>query len=264
MRINKEMLMMKANKIILMGLLVTVAVFMAGCGDTSQLTNPLGLGPAPVNLRSAGDFIALAKTGISTTGTTSIVGNIGVSPADGTYITGFGLIMDASNTYSTSSLVTGRIYAADYTPPTPTGLTTAIGDMETAYTDAAGRTNPTATELGAGDVSGTTIAPGLYKWGTSLLINTGLTLTGGANDIWIFQVAGDLNVGTGAILTLAGGAQASNVFWQVAGQTTLETTSAFKGIILCQTLIEMKTGATLNGRSFAKAALTLDSNTLTQ
>jgi hypothetical protein len=255
---------MKAEKTLFVGLLLTVALLLVGCGTENAPANTAGLGPAAVNLRSAGGFIALAKTGISTTGTTSIVGALGVSPADSTYITGFSLIMDASNTYATSSLVTGKLYAADYTEPTPTGLTTAIGDMETAYTDAAARTNPTATELGSGIITGMTITPGLYKWGTSVLLNTGATLSGGANDIWIFQIAGDLNVGTGAILTLSGGAQAKNVFWQVAGQTTLETTSAFKGIILCQTLIEMKTGATLNGRAYAKAAVTFDSNTLTQ
>jgi hypothetical protein len=173
--------------------------------------------------------------------------------------------MDASNTFSTSTLTgANKVYAADYTPPTPTNLTTAVSNMETAYTDAAGRTNPTATELGAGDISGMTITAGLYKWGTGVLINGGVTLSGGANDVWIFQIAGDLSVGSGTIVTLSGGAQARNVFWQVAGQTTLEPTVAFSGIILCQTLIEMKTGATLKGRALAQTAVTLQSNALTQ
>ncbi|MDP3742195.1 MAG: ice-binding family protein, partial [Candidatus Micrarchaeota archaeon] len=178
-------------------------------------------------------------------------------------ITGFGLIMDSSNTFSTSSLVTGRVYAADYTPPSPSFMTTAIGDMEIAYTDAAGRTNPTATELGAGDISGMTIAPGLYKWGTGVAINTGVTLSGGPNDVWIFQIAQDLTVANGAIITLSGGAQAKNIFWQVAGQATLGTTSDFKGIILSQTLIEVNTGAVINGRALAQTAVTLDANAVT-
>ena len=109
-------------------------------------------GPSAVNLGTAGNFVILAKSGISTTGTTSIVGDIGVSPAAATYITGFGLILDPSTRFATSSLVTGKIYAADYTPPTPTIMTTAVSDMETAYTDAAGRTLPNATELGAGNI----------------------------------------------------------------------------------------------------------------
>jgi len=218
-------------------------------------------GPTPVPLGTAGNFRILAKTGISTTGTTSIVGDIGVSPIDSTAITGFGLTMDSSNTFSTSALVTGNVYAADYASPTPTMMTTAISDMETAYTDAAGRTNPDHTELGAGDITSMTLAPGLYKWSTGVLIGTaGVTLSGGASDVWIFQIAQGLTVGNGAIVTLSGGAQATNIFWQVAGQVTLGTTSQFKGIILCQTLIEMNTGANLEGKALAQTAVTLDSN----
>ncbi|MDO8531064.1 MAG: ice-binding family protein [Dehalococcoidia bacterium] len=220
-------------------------------------------GRAPVALGSAGNFVILAKSGISATGTTSIVGDIGVSPIDSTAITGLGLIMDSSNTSSTSSLVTGSVYAADYTAPTPSKMTTAVSDMETAYTDAAGRTLPDATELGAGDISGKALAPGLYKWGTGVIITNGVSLTGGANDVWIFQIAGNLAVGNGAIVTLNGGAQAKNIFWQVAGQATLETTAAFKGVILSRTLIEMKTGATLNGRALAQTAVTMDANRVT-
>jgi hypothetical protein len=217
-------------------------------------------GPTPVPLGTAGNFMILAKTGISTTGTTSIVGDIGVSPIDSTAITGFGLTMDSSNTFSTSALVTGKVYAANYDSPTPTMLTTAVSDMETAYTDAAGRTNPDHTELGAGDITSMTLAPGLYKWGTGLLIGAaGVTLSGGASDVWIFQIAQDLTVGNAAIVTLSGGAQATNIFWQVAGQVTLGTTSQFKGIILCQTLIEMNTGAKLDGKALAQTAVTLDS-----
>ncbi len=217
-------------------------------------------GPTPVSLGTAGNFVILAKTGISTTGTTSVDGDIGVSPIDSTAITGFGLTLDSSGQFSTSALVNGRVYAADYAPPTPTMMTTAISDMETAYTDAAGRTNPDHTELGAGDITSMTLAPGLYKWGTGLLIGAaGVTLSGGASDVWIFQIAQDLTVGNGAIVTLSGGAQVTNIFWQVAGQVTLGTTSQFKGIILCQTLIQMNTGAKLEGRALAQTAVTLDS-----
>ena len=216
-----------------------------------------------VNLGSAGNFVILAKSGISTTGTTSIVGDLGVGPIDSTAITGFGLIMDSSNQFAISSLVTGKVYAADYASPTPTVMTTAISDMETAYTDAAGRVLPDFTELGAGNIDGMTLVPGLYKWGTGVTIPIGVTLTGGANDVWIFQIAQDLTVGNGAIVTLSGGAQAINIFWQVAGQVTLGTTSQFKGNILCKTLIEMNTGAKLNGRALAQTAVTLDANAIT-
>ncbi len=218
-----------------------------------------------VNLGTAGNFVILAKTGVSTTGTTSVVGNIGLSPAAASYVTGFDLIADSTNTFATSIYVQapGKIYAADYTPPTPTVMTTAVSDMETAYTDAAGRTLPDYTERYAGDITGKTLTPGLYKWGTGVLISAGgVTLSGSSSDIFIFQIAQDLTVANGAIITLSGGAQAKNIFWQVAGQTTLGTTSQFKGIILCQTLIAMQTGAVLNGRALSQTAVTLNANSV--
>ncbi|WP_415396561.1 ice-binding family protein [Sulfurimonas sp. CS5] len=222
---------------------------------------------APVNLGTAGGFVILDKTGISTTGTTAITGDIGVSPAAQSYITGFSETLDSTNTFATSSLVTGKIYAADMAAPTPSNMTTAVSDMEIAYTDAAGRTTPDFTELGAGDVSGMTLAPGLYKWGTGLLItNVGVTISGGATDVWIFQISGDLTLNNGAIVTLAGGALAKNIFWQVAGGTgvTFGTTADFKGIVLAQKGIVVNNGATVKGRLLAQTAVTLDANAVTQ
>jgi len=221
-------------------------------------------GPAPVVLGTAGNFVILAKTGISTTGATSIVGDIGLSPAAETFITGFSETLDPSNVFATSSLVTGKIFAADMAPPTPADLTTAIGDMETAFTDAAGRTLPDFTEVGAGNIDGMTLVPGLYKWGTGVTIPIGVTLSGGANDVWIFQIAQDLTVGNGAIVTLSGGAQAKNIFWQVSGQVVLGTTSDFKGIILCQTQIVLQTGAVMHGMALAQTAVTLDASAVTK
>jgi hypothetical protein len=146
----------------------------------------------------------------------------------------------------------------------PTILTVAVHDMQTAYTDAAGRTLPNFTELGAGNINGMTLKPGLYKWGTGVQIPGRVTLSGGSNDVWIFQVGQGLLVGSGAIVTLTGGAQAKNIFWQVAGKVTIGTTAQFKGVILCQTAIAMKTGATLVGRALAQTAVTLQSNVVTQ
>jgi len=233
--------------------------------DDNNLTSSSDVaGPKAVNLGTAGDFVILTKTGITTTGTTAIVGQMGVSPIVATAMTGFGLIADATNEFSTSSLVSGKIYAADYAPPTPTKMTTAISDMETAFTDAAGRTNPDFTELGGGDISGQTLLPGLYKWSTDVLItNAGVTLAGGPNDIWILQVAGNLTVNNSAMVTLLGGAQAKNIFWQVSGKTTLGTAADMKGIILSKTLISMNTGAKLSGRALAQTAVTLIANTVT-
>jgi hypothetical protein len=217
--------------------------------------------PAPVNIGTAGNFAILSKTGISTTGTSHITGDIGVSPAAATYITGFGLTMDVSGAFSTSSLVVGNVHAADYSFPTPTMMTAAVSDMETAYTGAAGRTSPDFTELYAGDITGKTLTRGLYKWSTAVLVSVGgVTISGTSNDVWIFQIAQNMELADGAVVTLAGGAQASNIFWQVAGQVTLGTTAAMKGIILCKTAIIMRTGAALNGRALAQTAITLDAD----
>jgi len=223
----------------------------------------LAAGPAAVSLQSAGNFAILAKAGISTTGATMVTGDIGVSPAAATFITGFGLSLTADSSFATSSLVSGKVYAPGYADPTPANITAAVSDMETAYTDAAGRTNPTATELGAGNIGGLSLAPGLYKWGTGVTIPSDLTLAGGANDVWIFQIAQNLDVSSGVKIVLSGGATANNVFWAVAGQTTIGTTAEFNGNILDQTAIVMNTGATLNGRALAQTAVTLDANTVT-
>lgn len=217
---------------------------------------------ATVNLGTASNFVILAKTGISTTGVTSIIGDIGLSPAAATYITGFSLILPAASAFSTSALVTGKVYAPGYSNPTPTNLTTAILNMQTAYTDAMGRA-PNVTELGAGNIGGLTLTPGVYKWGTGLTIPTDVTLSGGANDVWIFQVAQNLSISSAKKIILSGGAKASNIFWVVAGQTTIGTTAVFNGNILDQTAIVLKTGAKLNGRALAQTAVTLDSNTVT-
>lgn len=234
-------------------------------------TSGLDVAPSrlPVDLGTAENFVILTKTGISKTGAagTAITGDIGVSPAALTYITGFSQTMDASNVFATSTYVTGSIYAADMTPPTPAKMTTAISDMETAYTDAAGRTLPDFTELGAGNVSGMTLEPGLYKWGTNVLItNVGVTIAGSATDVWIFQISGDLIVDNAAVMTLTGGALPENIFWQVAGGAgvSLGTTSQFKGVALAQKAIVVNSGATVNGRLLAQTAVTLDGNAVTQ
>src|SRR3989338_4776076 len=223
----------------------------------------LAAGPATVNLGTAGNFVILAKTGISTTGNTSIVGDIGISPAAASYITGFALTLPSASAFSTSVTVIGKVYAPGYDDPTPANLTTAVSDMQTAYTDAAGRTNPTATELGAGNIGGMTLAPGLYKWSTGVTIPSDVTLSGSANDVWIFQIAQNLDISSAKKVILSGGAQAGNIFWTVAGQTTLGTTSVFNGNILDQTSIVLNTGATLNGRALAQSAVTLDANNVT-
>ncbi len=232
--------------------------FAAACGSSSD-----GSGMSSVNLGAAGSYVILAKSAITTVPTSAVTGNVGLSPAAASFITGFALTMDASNVFSTSPQVTGKVYAADYAPPTPSNLTAAVGDMQTAFTDAAGRA-PGHTELGAGDIGGMTLAPGVYKWGTGLLIPTDVTLNGSSSDVWIFQVAQGLTMSSAAKVHLTGGAVPKNVFWQVSGAVALGTTAHLEGVVLSQTAITLATGASVNGRLLAQTAVTIDGSTVVE
>ncbi len=216
---------------------------------------------APVDLGSAGDFVMLAKSGISTVPTSKVTGNIGVSPINAAAITGFSLIADSTNVFSRSTQVTGKVYAANYAAPTPTNLTVAVGDLQTAFTAAAGRPADVIA-LGAGTIGGLTLAPGVYKWSTGVSIPTDVTLTGSSTDIWVFQIAQDLTVASGAKTLLTGGAVAEHVFWQISGKATLDTTSHVEGIVMSQTSIALKTGASVHGRMFAQTAISIDGSTV--
>jgi hypothetical protein len=188
---------------------------------------------------------------------------MGLSPAAATFITEFSLTADSTNVFSTSTQVVGQIFAANYEPPTPMNLTTAVSDMELAYTDAAGRA-PDVTELGAGSIGGLVIPPGVYKWGSGLLIPSDVTLTGTATDVWIFQIAGIFTMSSGTNVFLTGGALPQNVFWQVAGLVDMGTTAHCEGVILSQTAITLRTGASLIGRLLAQTAVSLQSNIVAQ
>ena len=212
----------------------------------------------PVALGAAGNFVILTKAGITDVPTSAVTGNVGTSP-----ITGAADLL-------TCTEVTGTIYSADAAGPLPCSvkdparLTAAVLAMQHAYTDAAGRTLPDFVNLGAGNIGGLTLTPGLYKWGTSVRIPTDITLSGNPDDVWILQIAGNLKLSNGIAVHLSGGAQAKNIFWQVAGLATLGTTSHFEGIILSKTLIAMQTGASINGRLFSQTAVTLQKNVVTK
>ncbi len=260
------------------------SVFAVGCGGGSSgsagAANPpvvvaptipgagtglagAGKGPAPVVLGAAGNYVVLAKSAISTVPASLITGNLGLSPAAASFITGFTLIADATNVFSTSAQVTGQVFAADYAAPTPANLTTAVLNMQAAYTDAAGRA-PDYTELGTGNIGGMTLVPATYKWSTGVLIPTDVTLNGGPNDVWIFQIAGGITEANAAKVILTGGALPKNVFWQSFGAVSVGTTAHMEGVILSQTSITLKTGASANSRLLAQTAVTLQSNALTQ
>ncbi|HUM51715.1 MAG TPA: ice-binding family protein [Chitinophagales bacterium] len=225
-------------------------------------TGTSATGLAVVNLGAAANYVILAKTAINNIPTSAIVGDIGLSPAVTSNITGFSLV-DALG-YSTSSQVIGRIYASDMLVPTPVNLAVAVSNMTTAYNDAAGRTAPDFSELGAGNIGGKILIPGVYKWTNSVTIPSTIVISGSASDVWIFQIQGTLSVSSSVNIVLSGGAKAENIFWQVNGETTLANNSNFKGIILSMSGITLKTGATFAGRALSQTAVILDSNTVTQ
>lgn len=222
------------------------------------------LGPAPVQLGTSGNFAILAKTGVSSVPSSMVTGDIGLGPAAATYITGFSLVADSTNVFATSTQITGKAFAANYAVPTPSNLTTAVSNMEAAYTDAAGRVTPDFLELGTGNIGGQTLAPGLYKWTSSITIPSDVTISGGANDVWIFQTTGDLSMTAAKRITLAGGALAKNIFWQVAGRATFGADSHFEGVLLSKTDVTLQTGATMSGRILAQTQVALQQATVTQ
>lgn len=239
---------------------------------TNNPPNPLGRGPAPVdigsptNLAAAGSYVVLAKTGITNvTGSAISGGHLGLSPAAASFITGFALMVDTTNMFATSAAVVSprKIYASNYAAPTPSNLTTAVLGMQAAYRDAAGRTNPDFLNLDGGQLGGKTLTPGLYTWGSGINIAADVTIAGGSNDVWIFQTSNDLDLSSSKKVVVSGGAQAQNIFWQVAGQVTIHANAHFEGIILSQTAITLQTTATLHGRALAQSLVAIDNSTIT-
>lgn len=197
---------------------------------------------APVPLGTAATYGVLAGSTVTSTGGTTITGDLGLSP--GTAITG-------------APAVSGTVHAAD------AAASKAQADLTIAYNDAANRTaNSTPA---AGDLGGQTLAPGLYTSAATLAISSGdLTLAGDVNAVWIFQMGSTLTTTAGRKVILSGGAQAANVFWQVGSSATIGVGTVFKGTILAAQSITIATGATLEGRALARAAaVTLDSNAIT-
>lgn len=223
---------------------------------------------ATVNIGTAGNYAILAKTGISTVPTSSIVGDIAVSPIAAGAITGFGLT--SSGTASTSTQVTGMVYAANYDAPTPSILTIAVGDMEIAYTDAAGRVNldTSRINIGDGEIGGLTLEKtgdnGVYTFGSGVSITSDVTFSGGPDDIFIIQLTGNLIAAAGTKVLLQGGVQAKNIFWQIAGNGQIMANAHMEGIFLVKTDILFVTGSTLNGRVLTQTACNLQMATITQ
>ena len=204
---------------------------------------------APVELGSADNFAVLAGSTVTSTGGTTVAGDLGVWT--GSAMTGFAGIPPGG-----PGTVSGTIHAGDAVAQT------AQGDLTTAYNDAAGRTLAPV-DVANADLGGRTLAPGLYKSSGTLAITGNLTLDaqGDPNAVFIFQIASSLDTAAGSQVILSGSANAANIYWQVGSSATLGTTAVFKGMILADQSISLATGATLDGRALARiGAVTLDAN----
>lgn len=256
-----------------------------GLGTTGTACSGAGC----VDLKTAGNYVILDQatvtfTPIATITTTpTITGNIGLSPAAASFITGFALKADATNVFSTSTHVTGKVYAANYAVPTPSNLTTAVGDENAAYGFAAAKatsggglqqacpgltgamSDANDAQTAGGAFPATGLPAGVYKCGgTNITIPGTLTLHGSATDVWVFQTAGTLAQSNAINVLLTGGALPQNVFWQVAGGVLIQGNAHMEGVVLSATNIQLITGASVKGRLLAKTGVLMDSNTVTQ
>jgi hypothetical protein len=249
-------------------------------GNTSQTVDVVDsepfVHPERVPLGLAGNFAILTKAGISTVPQSIITGDIGVSPIASTAMTGFSLYADATSTqFTRSAQVDGRCYSPNYAVPTPAMMTTAVLDMQAAYTDASSRVFTKATHLknylnvGAGLIGGNTFTEGVYQWGSDVNFAVDIYIKGNKYSQYIFQSTGNVIAGSGARVVLVaekrGGSvpNPDNIVWVMAGYLDAGTTSHFEGIFLVKTKAVFKTGSSLNGRILAQTACTLGMATIT-
>lgn len=247
---------------------VTVAtgLFSLGLLVSLTLTSMAGAGASAtseVSLQTAKPFAILAGTQITNVPTSTIKGDVGLSPATGA---GIGLACGE---------VTGKIYSVDAAGPLPCRvenpglLGTAKSDLTNAYVDAAGRTPDTTFAAVDNQLGTQVLVPGVYRFGhgtTANLIGT-LTLDAADNSdaVWIFQATSDLVTASSSVVALIRGAQACNVYWQVTSSATLGTGSTFIGTIMALTSIWVTTGVTIEGRVLARnGEVTLDQDTITR
>jgi hypothetical protein len=277
--------------------LLLVAV-VAGCGGGNGIPGSgaggTGLGPKGtvctgtgcVNLGTASNYAILAKTGVSTVPNSVVTGNVGLSPAARSFLTGWSLITEPTDTSFGSAQVVspGRLFAADNVGGTTSvDLTTAVGDMQTAYTTAnglapAGGGDPATGGVAcpglagpgaaAGSFGGMTLTPGVYTCTVTIDIATATSLTLNGAGVYVFRTTQGINQASGTQVLLTNGAVAENVFWVPALTVnivgTVGATTKMAGVILAKTNITVGANATVNGRLLAQTAVTLNQATITQ
>ena len=218
-------------------------------------------GPASPNLAGVGRFGIISGTAVSNNAGFSKINNldVGIYPGGRSSITGF----------PPAVIVNGAMYASDDVSPVGVAamLLQAKTDLTAAYLYAEGASAPAPASV-SGDQGGKTLAPGIYKSTSTLLVQTGdLTLDakGDVNAVWIFQIASAFTTvgGAGGNIILSGGAQAKNIYWQVGSSATIGGYTAFKGNILALTSITMGGYAVANGRMLARnGAVTMTSTNI--
>jgi hypothetical protein len=192
----------------------------------------LAAGPAPVNLGSAAHFTILATSTTTTTGGGIINGDVGLSPVGSQGIP--------------PEKINGTIYNGDAI------AAQAQLDLTAAIIAASPAQLPGGINAGA-ELGGKTLVAGVYQSPSGSYGITGdLTLFGGPDDVWVFQMASTLTVAVSGRVILTGGAQARNIFWQVGSSATLGTSSVFKGTIMAYASISMNASSTLDGRALAQ------------
>lgn len=201
-----------------------------------------------VPLGTADNFALLAGSGVTNTGATVVTGDLGLSP--GTSVGGF-----------PPGILNGTLHIND------AAANQSKLDITAAYNNAKDRTSTDIVTL-SGNIGGLTLTPGLYKSTSSLAISSGdLTLDalGNANAVFVIQIASAFTTTSGRQVILAGGAQASHIYWQVGSSATFGTTSVFKGTVIALQSISFNTGATLDGRALSRnGAVTMAGNTITR
>jgi hypothetical protein len=240
-----------------------------GSTRTYTVTVAQPAGPTTLLLSNVGSFAIFAENGVTSSGVSSISGDVGVSGAASS-ITGFGIpTTNVDELGGASSVqVTGSVYAGNMNSTAAGNVTAALIALESAYTDAQARTPATSTDLLNGNIGGATggqtLVPGLYEWNTAVTIPASglITLNGGPNDVWIFQVSGNVVAGASSNIVLTGGALARNVYWQVDGTVNLAGNAHFVGTILSTSSITLQGESVLNGRALSRDTVSIENATV--